>query len=100
MKYLGIDYGVKKIGVAITDEMGKFAFPLIIIQNKKSEESLKEVLNILREKNINKVVIGESKDLAGRDNYILKEVKEFSEKLKSLYEEKYQKELEIYFEKE
>ena len=100
MRYLGIDYGAKKIGIAISDEEGKFAFPLIIIQNKKSEKSLEEVLNILNEKNISEVVMGESKDLAGRDNQILKEAKEFSEKLKSLYEEKIQKELRIYFEKE
>lgn len=95
MRYLGIDYGAKKIGLAISDEMGKFAFPLTIILNKNKTESLKEVLNILKEKEIQNIVIGESVNLKGEANQILKEAKDFANNLK--FEKK---ELNIFFEKE
>lgn len=95
MRYLCIDYGLKKIGIAISDEEGKFAFPLSIIQNKKKEDPLKEILNILKEKNIINVVVGESLNLKGEANEILKEAKIFSSNLK-----KENNELNIYFEKE
>ena len=36
-KYLAIDYGSKKIGVAVSDAEGKFAFPFSIILNKNNE---------------------------------------------------------------
>ena len=33
MKFLGIDYGTKRIGVAISDENGVLAFPKKIVLN-------------------------------------------------------------------
>jgi RNase H-fold protein (predicted Holliday junction resolvase) len=33
MKYLGIDYGSKRVGFAESDEDGTFAFPLMISEN-------------------------------------------------------------------
>lgn len=93
-KYLGIDYGSKKIGIAISDEEGKFAFPFSIIQNKDKEKSLKNILNLLEEKKIKDIVMGESLNLKGQENKIFKEVKDFAELLKTKTSTK------IYFEKE
>lgn len=95
MKYLGLDYGQKKIGIAISDIEGKFAFPFSIILNKNKENSLKEILNILREKEIQNVVVGESLNLKGEENKILDEVKDFANNLKLE-----NKTLNIFFEKE
>ena len=33
MKYLGIDYGAKKIGIALSDQNGIMAFPHTVIEN-------------------------------------------------------------------
>ena len=33
MRFLGIDYGTKRIGLAISDENGKIAFPKEILPN-------------------------------------------------------------------
>lgn len=94
MRYLGIDYGVKKIGLAISDEGGSFAFPFLIFANFSKENSVEKILKIIEEKNIEKIVIGESLNLKGEENKILKEAKSFSEKLKE------KTNLEVYFEKE
>lgn len=95
MKYLGIDYGAKKIGIAISDEESKFAFPFSIIQNKNKENSLKEILNILKEKEIINIVIGESINLKGEANKILEETKIFANNLKNENQK-----INIFFEKE
>ncbi len=94
MRYLGIDYGAKKIGLAVSDEGGSLAFPFLIFTNSSKENSVEKIFKIIEEKNIEKIVIGESLNLKGEENKILKEAKSFSEKLKE------KTNLEVYFEKE
>ncbi|HPX52372.1 MAG TPA: Holliday junction resolvase RuvX [Candidatus Paceibacterota bacterium] len=93
-KYLAIDYGSKKIGVAVSDAEGKFAFPFSIILNKNKDKSLEEIIQILKEKQIKDVVVGESVNLRGEANSILEESKIFVKKLQEKID------IEIFFEKE
>lgn len=81
MKYLGIDYGAKNVGIAISDERFKFAFPLVVLQN--SEILIYDIGRICKENEIIGIVVGESKDYGQRDNEIMKEIKPFAEKLQS-----------------
>ncbi|KND46709.1 MAG: putative Holliday junction resolvase YggF [Parcubacteria bacterium C7867-006] len=81
MKYLGIDYGLKNVGIAISDESLKFAFPLVVLQN--SEILIYDIARICKENNVVGVVVGESKDFGQRDNEIMKEIKPFVERLKT-----------------
>ena len=50
MKFLGIDYGTKRIGVAISDEEGILAFPKEIVLNDSS--SFKRIGEIIKAENI------------------------------------------------
>jgi len=79
MRYLGIDYGTKKVGLATSDERGEFAFPREVIVNNAS--LLEKILEIIKEGKIEEVVIGESKDFKGKDNPVMKNVIAFSKKL-------------------
>lgn len=81
MKYLGIDYGAKNVGVAISDEQLKFAFPLVVLQN--SEELVEDIGKICTENNIEAIVVGESKDFSQKDNQIMKEITPFVKALES-----------------
>ena len=36
MRYLGIDYGSKRVGIAISDASGKIAFPREVLPNDKN----------------------------------------------------------------
>jgi putative Holliday junction resolvase len=94
MKYLCLDYGSKKIGVSISDDMGMLAFPLKIILNKDKEKSLSEILEIIKENNIKEIVIGESLNQSGIPNNILEEAKLFAKKISEITD------LKINFEKE
>ena len=76
MKYLGIDYGSKKVGFAQSDDDGRLAFPLMISPNDKS--LLKDTIELVREMKINVVVVGESVDGKGKPNAIAKEARKFA----------------------
>jgi len=82
MKYLGIDYGAKNVGVAISDEALHFAFPLVVLQN--TETLLPEIDKICKVNNIGGIVIGDSKNYSGKDNDIMAEIRPFVKSLKSI----------------
>ncbi len=81
MKYLGIDYGTKKIGLAVSDDLGNIAFPKKIISSDK--DSITEIINLISDEKITGIVIGKSVDLDGADNRIQKDIESFSKKLES-----------------
>ncbi|RJQ34228.1 Holliday junction resolvase RuvX [Candidatus Parcubacteria bacterium] len=81
MKFLGLDYGAKRVGLALSDDEGKFAFPHIVLQNDRT--LLKNIEEIGREKGIEVIVIGDTRALSGEPNPVTKEAQEFSDALAS-----------------
>ena len=81
MRYLAIDYGAKRVGLATSDENGAFAFPFAVLDN--SGDLLSELVKICKENKIEEIIMGESKNFAQEDNQIMKEIKPFAENLKS-----------------
>lgn len=81
MRYLGIDYGKKRVGVAISDETGQFALPLSVLAGGSS--LLEELKKIILEKKVGTIILGESKNFKGEDNAILSEIREFKQKFES-----------------
>lgn len=56
MKYLGIDFGLKKIGLAISE--GTLASPYKVLHVKNQTDALVKTEDILKQENISQVVIG------------------------------------------
>jgi len=65
-RFLGIDYGTKRIGVAISDENCTLAFPKEIVQNDKN--TFNKLGDIIKRENIGQIVVGESVDFSGKLN--------------------------------
>jgi putative holliday junction resolvase len=80
MRYLGIDYGGKRVGIAVSDETKTFANPLVVLQN--NEELISKIKEICTQQEVEFIVVGESKDFDFKDNEIMKEIKPFIESLK------------------
>lgn len=80
MKYLGLDYGSKRVGIALSDETLTLAFPHKTLQNTKT--LLDEVLDIVISNEVSRVVIGESKDNNMKDNPIMGQARAFAERLR------------------
>lgn len=68
MRLMGIDFGEKRVGIASTDESGEFALPRAVLPN--SLDLLEEVVRLAREWQVQKIVVGESKNLNGEHNPI------------------------------
>jgi small subunit ribosomal protein S3 len=59
MRLLGIDYGSKRVGIAISDVDAGFAIPTSVIKNQGDiEKLLKEVIELATKNSIKEIVIG------------------------------------------
>ena len=58
INYLAIDYGEKRIGLAVGNSVSRIASPLKTINNISSETSCEKILNEIKEWSIHKIIIG------------------------------------------
>ncbi len=79
MRYLGIDYGTKKVGLALSDDAGTMGFPHSVIPNDpRLLELLKEL--VVRE-HVEGIVMGQSLDMKGGENPVATEARAFATRL-------------------
>lgn len=82
MRYLGVDYGSKRVGLAISDESLNFSFPLKVLEN--NDKFLLEFKKVCDENDVSLVVVGESKNFSFDENAIMKDIKVFIENIEKL----------------
>lgn len=80
-KYISLDIGDVRIGVARSDIMGLIATPLEVV-NRKKVKSVKRIKEILEENNTKSLVVGIPKSLDGTEKRQAEKVREYIEKLK------------------
>ena len=80
-KYISLDIGDVRIGVARSDIMGLVATPLEVIDRRKVK-SVKRIAEILNENNTQSLVVGIPKSLDGTEKRQAEKVREYIEKLK------------------
>jgi len=83
MRFLGIDYGTKRIGIAISDENGSLAFPKEIVPNNLN--TFKHIGDIIKGDKIEEIVIGESVDFSGQLNALSARIEIFISELKEKF---------------
>lgn len=79
MKYLGVDYGTVRVGLALSDEAGTMGFPKGIIPN--NGRLFDELCAMIKDEKVGAIVVGESRTLLGEDNPIAKDARALGEKL-------------------
>jgi putative Holliday junction resolvase len=79
MRYLGIDYGSVRVGVALSDEQGTMGFPHGILENAPA--LLETLATLIEKEKIGAIVVGESKTLEGADNPIAAAARAFGARL-------------------
>lgn len=79
MRYLGVDYGTKKIGLALSDEAGTMGFPHATIPNTVKLPT--ELADLIAREGVGAVVIGESRTLPGGENAVAAEARLLGEAL-------------------
>ncbi len=79
MRYLGIDYGKKKVGLAISDQEGIIAFPLTVLDN--GPKLAEHLAKLIAEEEADEVVLSESLDYRHQPNPVMAEVAELKDRL-------------------
>lgn len=83
-RILGIDYGTRKIGFALSDEDQKIAFPKDVQENI-FDMVAEHIGNIILHEDVTEVVVGLPRNFDGTDNELTKEVREFADRLKDYF---------------
>jgi putative Holliday junction resolvase len=78
MRALGIDHGTKRIGIAISDELGMIAQPLEYIPAEPFADFLKRLKDIIREKQVEQLVLGMPRNMDGSYGPAALKVQEFA----------------------
>lgn len=82
MRYLGIDYGTKYVGLAVSDADGRLAFPKSVVAN---DNNLLSTISVMIEaEDIEAIVIGESVDQTGKANNVQIAINDFVGQLSML----------------
>lgn len=79
MRLMGIDYGTKRVGIALSDDQGLMAFPHAVLQNDGSLQ--KAIEEIATRESVGKIVIGHSLGREGTPNPIHEKVEGFIQDL-------------------
>ncbi len=80
MRYLAIDYGTKRTGLAICDSAETIASPLAVIQGQK--ELLRKIAEVVETEHVEAVVLGLPLNMTGSESAQTKLVLKFAEQLK------------------
>jgi putative Holliday junction resolvase len=81
MRVLGLDVGSRTIGVAVTDELGVAAHPVITLQRKGTRADVAAVLELARKYDAKQAVVGMPYDEEGNEGPRAKRVRVFLEAL-------------------
>lgn len=79
MRYLGIDFGEKRVGIALSDEDGKIAFPNVVLLNDK--DLIRNIMGLCMKNTVEMIVMGESRDYQGQINDIMWKIQGFRKQL-------------------
>ncbi len=87
MRILGIDYGDKRIGIAISDPLGLTAQGVAVIgKGETFEEDVKELKKIIKKfEGIDEILVGLPKTLSGEIGFQAEKVLKFAENLKTAF---------------
>tara|TARA_B110000116_G_scaffold269570_1_gene285808 strand:+ start:462 stop:872 length:411 start_codon:yes stop_codon:yes gene_type:complete len=82
-RIIGIDFGLSKVGVAISDPSGIISMPLEIIRYKQQKDLVESLKKIASEKNVKTLVIGYPLNM----NYKENKMTDIIDKFKAVMEE-------------
>lgn len=85
MRILGLDYGSKNIGLAVSDEMGWTGQGIGTLRRKNLHHDLAEIQRCIAEYNVERIVVGLPKNMDGSLGRAAENVLGFVENLKNKF---------------
>jgi putative Holliday junction resolvase len=81
MKTLAIDFGERRVGLAVSDPSGQISMPLATIERRSDSQVISELAKIASEERIELMVVGEPRRLDGSVGEAARRAASFAEKL-------------------
>ena len=83
MRLMGIDYGDARVGIALSDPLMIMSQGYKTIKNDGTDALFTEITEIIKEKEVTKIVIGLPKNMDNSQGFRTDATMEFAEKLKT-----------------
>lgn len=83
MRLLGIDFGERRIGLAISDADGRLALPLTTLDRRDDRSAVRQILEIARRQGVEGLVLGDPVGLDGRRGAAAARVDRFAQRLEA-----------------
>jgi putative Holliday junction resolvase len=84
MKLIGLDYGRRRIGIAVTDENGEYIRGLPTLDRNKVFDFLAALSSTIASEKAQRIIIGLPLDINGDDTVMSREIRLFAERLAEL----------------
>lgn len=83
MKAMGIDFGLARIGIALSDDTKFLASPFETYKRKGEEQDIQYLLDIITTKKVDEIVCGLPMNMAGEEQEIAKKTRDFMAKVEN-----------------
>jgi len=81
-RILAVDYGEKRIGLAVSDELGITASPLMTLVRRSDEETVRQIAQLASKLKVTQIVVGLPRRTDAQEGEMERKVKAFAEKLR------------------
>lgn len=81
MRTLGIDFGERRIGLALSDPEGRYAVPLTTLERSDDRTAVREIAEVVAREEVTALVLGDPVNVDGRRGDASERVHRFAAKL-------------------
>jgi len=81
-RILAVDYGEKRIGLAVSDELGITASPLMTLARRSDDETVRQIAQLASKLRVTQIVVGLPRRTDAQESEMERKVKAFAEKLR------------------
>ena len=86
MKAMGIDFGLARIGIALSDDTKFLASPFETYKRKFEDVDIQHLIDVIKTKNVDEIVCGLPMNMEGVEQEIAKKTRDFMANLQKHYE--------------
>lgn len=81
MRALGIDFGLKRVGLAVSDVTGTLVSPYKTIERSTRQALFDELLEIIQKESVEAIIVGLPLSLDGEDTLTTRQARNFADSL-------------------
>ena len=80
-RILAVDYGEKRIGLAVSDELGITASPLMTLTRRSDEEAIQQIAQLVSKLKVTQIVVGLPRRTDAQEGEMERKARAFAERL-------------------